>query len=297
MGRGNLKTLALYALSLCIILTNWSSVSADDNIKQFIIINKSTNQLAFYVDGEKVKTFSVATGLKPSYTPEGVFKMVNKIKNRPYYKENIAGGDKNNPLGDRWLGLEVNGTKGTTYAIHGNNNASSIGKYVSAGCIRMNNDEVRWLFEQVKLNISVIITSSDLSFDEIALQHNLFLAYTPLHGDIVINGEVQQFKQTPVIHKGRTLVPMRSIFETFGATVEWESATQTITATKDGLKISHVVHSSEVKVDNKVVPLEVGSKVKNGHTLVPLRFVAEALGAQIDWNVGTQSIHITTTPR
>jgi hypothetical protein len=127
----------------------------------------------------------------------------------------------------------------------------------------MNNDEVRWLFEQVKLNISVIITSSDLSFDKIALQHNFYLAYTPLHGDIVINGEVQNFKQTPVIYKGRTLVPMRSIFETFGATVEWESATQTITATKDGLKISHVVQSSEVKVEN----------------------------------VGTQSIHITTTPR
>jgi hypothetical protein len=297
MGRDNLKTLALYALSLCMFMTTWSPVSAEDNINQFIIINKSTNELAFYVDGEKVKTFSVATGLKPSYTPEGVFKIVNKIKNRPYYKENIAGGDKNNPLGDRWLGLEVNETKGTTYAIHGNSNKASIGKYVSAGCIRMNNDEVRWLFEQVKLNISVIITSSDLSFDEIALQHNFSLAYTPLDGDIVIDGVIQQFEQRPVIYKGRTLVPMRSIFEAFGATVGWEKTTQTITATKNELKISHIIHSSEVIVDNKVVELEVGSKVKNGHTLVPLRFVAEALGAHIEWDVDTQSIHITTTPR
>jgi hypothetical protein len=284
--------MTLYVLSLCLFLFSWSSVSAEEDVDQFIIINKSTNQLAFYVDGEKVKTFSVATGRKPSYTPEGVFKIVNKIKNRPYYTENIPGGDKNNPLGDRWLGLEVNGTMGTTYAVHGNNNATSIGKYASAGCIRMKNDEVRWLFEQVGINVSVIITSSDLSFDDIALQHNFSLAYTPLEGEIIIDGAVQQYDQTPVIYKGRTLVSMRSIFETFGAIVEWERDTQTITAITDGIKITHVVHSSEVQVNNKTVQLEVGSKIKNGHTLVPLRFVAEALGAQIEWDEVSQSITI-----
>lgn len=105
-----------------------------------IIVNKKTNKLAYFSDGKLVKTFPVATGKSKELTPEGSFKMVVKVKNRPYYKEKIPGGDPANPLGDRWLGLEVNGTYGTTYAIHGNNNESSIGKYVSAivfECIMM----------------------------------------------------------------------------------------------------------------------------------------------------------------
>jgi murein L,D-transpeptidase YcbB/YkuD len=135
---------------------------------ELIIINKSTNQLAYYQNNKLVNTFKVGTGRKPSYTPEGKFKIVNKIKNRPYYKENIPGGDPRNPLGNRWLGLNAGGTWGTTYAIHGNNNPKSIGGYVSAGCIRMYDEEVEWLFDQVKVNTPVIITSSKKSFQSIA---------------------------------------------------------------------------------------------------------------------------------
>jgi hypothetical protein len=135
---------------------------------EFIIINKSNNQLAYYDNNILVKKFSVGTGRKPSYTPEGKFKIVNKIKNRPYYTDNIPGGDPRNPLGDRWLGLNAKGTWGTTYAIHGNNNPKSIGGYVSAGCIRMYDDQVEWLFNQVVVNTPVIITTSNKSFHSIA---------------------------------------------------------------------------------------------------------------------------------
>ncbi|WP_404332336.1 peptidoglycan-binding protein [Mesobacillus maritimus] len=134
----------------------------------FIIINKSNNQLAYYSNNKLVKTFKVGTGRQPSYTPEGKFKIVNKIKNRPYYSGNIPGGDPRNPLGNRWLGINARGTWGTTYAIHGNNNPSTIGGYVSAGCVRMYDDEVEWLYNQVKVNTPVIITSSSKSFHSIA---------------------------------------------------------------------------------------------------------------------------------
>lgn len=140
--------------------------SAAEN--QLIIINKSNNQLAFYENGQLLKVHSVATGKMPSYTPEGKFKIVNKIVNRPYYTSNIPGGDPRNPLGNRWLGINAGGTWGTTYAIHGNNNASSIGKYVSAGCIRMYNDEINWLYSKVKVNTPVIITTTSKSFVSIA---------------------------------------------------------------------------------------------------------------------------------
>lgn len=133
-----------------------------------IIINKSKNQLAYYHNNKLIKTFKVGTGRKLSYTPEGKFKIVNKIKNRPYYSGNIPGGDPRNPLGNRWLGLNARGTWGTTYAIHGNNNPKSIGGYVSGGCIRMYDDEVEWLYKQVKVDTPVIITTSKKSFNSIA---------------------------------------------------------------------------------------------------------------------------------
>lgn len=126
----------------------------------FIVIDKSRNRLFYYQKGELVKSFSVATGKKPSYTPEGLFVIREKIKNRPYYKGKIKGGDPKNPLGDRWLGLKVTLKDGTTsyaYGIHGTNNEKSIGKYVSEGCIRMHNKSVRWLFDQVEVDTPVLI--------------------------------------------------------------------------------------------------------------------------------------------
>jgi lipoprotein-anchoring transpeptidase ErfK/SrfK len=127
--------------------------------EQFIIIDKSENKLYFYESGKLIKSFPVATGLKPSYTPEGLFVIVEKIKNRPYYKGHIKGGDPKNPLGDRWLGLKVtkNGQTSYAYGIHGTNNEKSIGKYISQGCIRMHNKDVHWLFDEVANNTPVLI--------------------------------------------------------------------------------------------------------------------------------------------
>jgi len=150
------------------------SGSASDN--QLIIINKSNNNIIFYENDQATAIFRVATGRSQNLTPEGEFKIVNKIKNRPYYKEEIPGGDPNNPLGDRWLGLDANGTYGNTYAIHGNSNPYSIGTYASAGCVRMDNEQVRWLFDQVEVDTPVLIVSSDQSFDKIAEEngYNVF---------------------------------------------------------------------------------------------------------------------------
>ena len=142
-------------------------------VSKFIIINKDINLLAYYENGKLKKQFKVGTGRSPSLTPEGKFKIVNKIVNRPYYTGHIPGGDPRNPLGNRWLGLNARGTWGTTYAIHGNNNPSSIGGYVSSGCIRMYDNEVEWLFSQLPVNTPVVITTSKKSFDAIASANGL----------------------------------------------------------------------------------------------------------------------------
>ncbi|HWO97608.1 MAG TPA: L,D-transpeptidase family protein [Bacillus sp. (in: firmicutes)] len=162
------KWLMFLVLSFLVFFSMGIPASAASG-SQFIIINKSTNQLAYYENSQLKRVFAVATGKRPSYTPEGKFKVVNKLVNRPYYKGKIPGGDPRNPLGNRWLGLNARGTWGTTYAIHGNNNPNSIGKYVSNGCIRMYDEQVEWLFNQVKVGTPVIITTSGKSFDSIAM--------------------------------------------------------------------------------------------------------------------------------
>ena len=143
--------------------------------KHMIIINTKTNRLGYYVNNKLVKEFAVATGKQSTPTPTGKCKIVNKIKNRPYYSKGIPGGSPRNPLGDRWLGLSINGTYGTTYAIHGNNNESSIGKHVSGGCIRMHNKEVRWLFDQIPNKSDVILKYTDQSFKQIAAGYGIKL--------------------------------------------------------------------------------------------------------------------------
>lgn len=264
---------------------------AEASSGQLVIINKSTNKLAFFDQGELVKTFPVATGRTSSLTPEGTFPIVNKIKNRPYYTGNIPGGDPSNPLGDRWLGLDARGTYGTTYAIHGNNNASSIGNYVSAGCVRMHNEDVRWLFDRIKLKTNVIILQSSKSFEQIAKDNGYQLA-PPIN--VVLDGKPLQVSEPPFMASGRVLVPMRSIFHALGATVHWDGKTQSITASHNGNVVKLKVGSKQATINGKAVTLDVPPRIVNQQTFVPTRFVSEALGTQVTWNGSTRTVTLTS---
>lgn len=122
-----------------------------------IEINKSQNTLSVFNGKKLVRTFKVSTGKSANLTPTGTFKIVNKIMDPWYSPKGIPGGDPRNPLGARWLGLSVPNTGGTKYGIHGTNDPSSIGKYVSLGCIRMNNKDVQWLYEYMPVGTEVVI--------------------------------------------------------------------------------------------------------------------------------------------
>lgn len=133
----------------------------------YIIVNKTTNELAFLVDGKVSKVYQVATGKTDLYTPEGEFNIVIKAVNPYYRKKNIVGGAKDNPLGTRWIGFDALETDGRIYGIHGTNDPSSIGEYLTGGCVRMFNEEVEQLFNKVPLGTKVFITKTNLDFEEI----------------------------------------------------------------------------------------------------------------------------------
>lgn len=169
----------MVSLVMIFILVPFRTYAQEDNLKlsrgEYLIINSKLNKLAYYKDGKFIKEFRVATGKSSTPTPTGKFKIANKIKNRPYYSGGIPGGSPRNPLGDRWIGLAVGATFGTTYAVHGNNNESSIGGHVSGGCIRMHNSEIRWLYDQIGTSGYTIIDYSDKSFTQIASKYGVTL--------------------------------------------------------------------------------------------------------------------------
>ena len=270
-----------------------ANASAAASKNELIIVNKKTNKLAFFVNGELIKTFSVATGRDTTLTPEGSFKIVNKIKNRPYYKEKIPGGDPRNPLGDRWLGLEVNGTEGTTYAIHGNNNRSSIGKYVSAGCIRMKNDEIHWLFPQIVLDTTVIITTSSLSMTEIAENH-AYPVVKPFDGKLLLNGKMRSLNHPLILVDKQVFIPMRTVFEMLGAQVNWNTATKRVTAVIGDRTIMHEPLTNVVDVNGTSMTMSASRVIANT-VMLPLRAISELIGYRVEWDDMAKQIRIDTS--
>jgi hypothetical protein len=92
----------------------------------------------------------------------------------------------------------------------------------------------------------------------------------------------------------RVLVPMRAIFESLGATVGWDGDTQTVTAVRDDVKIVLQIDSNMMYKNDEEIELDVPAKLLNSRTLVPIRAVSEALGAEVEWIGETETVMIRT---
>lgn len=109
---------------------------------------------------------------------------------------------------------------------------------------------------------------------------------------VMINGQPLATSVAPLVENGHTLVPMRDIFEALGATVVWNPNDRSISAQKESTKIWLQIGNQAARVNNRQVILAQTPIVTNGSTLVPLRFVSEALGAQVSWNGGQRIVNI-----
>ncbi|SYX87232.1 stalk domain-containing protein [Paenibacillus alvei] len=107
---------------------------------------------------------------------------------------------------------------------------------------------------------------------------------------VFIGGKQQTYKQPPVNRKGNVLVPLRGIFESLGATVKWKSSTQTITATRGSTTIVLTIGSSTAYVNGVAVKLNAAAQLVNGSTMVPIRFISEALGAEVKWEGTSRTV-------
>lgn len=107
---------------------------------------------------------------------------------------------------------------------------------------------------------------------------------------IVVNGTTVNFDQPPEERAGRVFVPLRGVFERLGASVVY--ANGQINATGNGRNVSLHIGSTQATVNNQPVTVDVAPFLVGSRTLVPLRFVAQALGATVDYNNSTRVVSI-----
>lgn len=118
-----------------------------------IFVDKSQNILILKSGDEVMKVYSVSTGANNS-TPVGKFKIVSKLTDPVWFKSGaiVPPESPDNVLGTRWLGFDLAG-----YGIHGTTEPDKIGQQVTAGCVRMRNEEVEELYTFIPLSTEVMV--------------------------------------------------------------------------------------------------------------------------------------------
>lgn len=111
---------------------------------------------------------------------------------------------------------------------------------------------------------------------------------------VYIDGARLSTDQAPVSLQGRVMLPLRAIFEALDSTVDWNQWTQTVTATKGSTTVVLKLKSKTATINNQTVTLDVPAQAISGRTMVPVRFVSEALGATVNWNSTAKTVTIAS---
>ena len=137
--------------------------------------------------------------------------------------------------------------------------------------------------------LSTIYAFSGTKAEKFAIKNNKNFIQI---ANVSLNGEKLKFDMPPIIQKGRTLVPMRAIFEALGAEVSWDDATQTVTATATDKSITVQIGNPQIQVNGEPIKLDVPPQIVKDRTLVPVRAIGESFGATVDWDDATQTVII-----
>ena len=109
---------------------------------------------------------------------------------------------------------------------------------------------------------------------------------------VVVNEKEVVFDQPPVIQDGRTLVPLRAIFEALGAVVGWDGETNSVIASKDDTVIIMQIGHENLYKNNETIKLDVPPVIINSRTLVPVRAIAESFNLTVGWDDATRTVTV-----
>lgn len=146
------------------------------------------------------------------------------------------------------------------------------------------------------LLLGLSIICNFLFLDIVTAQQAQVYGYKTYSKNVVIeiDGEILKLDVQPMIVDDRTLVPFRKILEALGAKVDWYGETRKVTAIKDNLVIELRIDNKVALINKEATELEVPAMIVEGRTLIPARFIAEALGCSVDWNGNTRTVSIDT---
>ncbi|MBR5539002.1 MAG: metallophosphoesterase [Clostridia bacterium] len=108
-----------------------------------------------------------------------------------------------------------------------------------------------------------------------------------------VNGESKTLDAAPIIKSSRTMLPVRFVAENLGATVGWDDATKTVSVKSADTTIEIVIGASTAKVNGKEIALDSPAFIENSRTYLPVRVVAENLGATVGWDDATKTATLT----
>jgi len=110
---------------------------------------------------------------------------------------------------------------------------------------------------------------------------------------IYVDNEKVFLDVAPFIENGRTLIPLRGVFEKLGAKVDWNKNLQEVVIKDDNNEIEMILGMDKVMVNGIVKDIDVPTRMINSRTFAPLRFVVENLGHTVRWDQSTGEIYIT----
>jgi hypothetical protein len=110
-----------------------------------------------------------------------------------------------------------------------------------------------------------------------------------------LDGQLVTLDTPPVIVSGRTLVPLRPIIEGLGGAITWVPETRSVEVGFNGTTLLLQIGNRTAVVNSEVVILDVPAAVMNGRTMLPVRFVSEHLGADVQWEELTKTVTITVS--
>lgn len=139
------------------------------------------------------------------------------------------------------------------------------------------------LFKALFLSVFIVLAMSCIQV------FGLELISVYLNGQVLAYDDVQ-----PQIINNRVMVPIRKTADYLGYTTDWNSTTETMTFTKGNRKIVHVMRSNVIYVDGQAITFDTPSQNIQNRTVMPVRMLAEATGANVDWDNAARRVIITT---